>query len=388
MLRTAERLNEVGFSATLKSKEIINKLKQAGKDVIAFTLGEPDFDTPTHITKAAIAALNSGFTHYTSSLGIPELREAVANKSREENGIACGTEHVIILPCKFGIYTGIQATINPGDEVIIPDPGWVSYIPMINLAQGKPVNVRTYNEDEFRLLPDKVMEAVTDKTKMIILNSPSNPTGSVSTHEDIKGIAEIALDHDLIVLSDEIYEKVIYEGKHHSIAAEEGMFDRTITVNGFSKAYAMTGWRIGWAVAPKPILDGIAKIQQHSITSCTSFVQKAAVVALTEPSSSIEEMVNEFKARRDLIIKGLNDIDGISCFTPKGAFYAFFKFDYDITSEEFTNYVLEHGGLVLTPGSAFGSGGEGFVRMSYAASRDNLEKGFQKLDNITKELRQ
>ena len=245
MTQTAERLANVDFSATLKSKEIINRLKQAGEEVLAFNLGEPDFDTPKHIVDAAISALNSGFTHYTSSLGIPELREAVANKSKEENKIHCGTEHVIILPCKFGIYTAIQATIDPGDEVIVPDPGWVSYIPMINIAQGKPVSVRTYNEDEFRLLPENVMEAVTNKTKMIILNTPSNPTGSVSTLEDIKGIADIAKDHNLIVLTDEVYEKIIYEGKHYSIAAEDGMFERTITTNGLSKAYAMTGWRIG-----------------------------------------------------------------------------------------------------------------------------------------------
>jgi aspartate aminotransferase len=382
----AERLNDVEFSATLKSKEIINRLKQAGEEVLAFNLGEPDFDTPEFISASAIAALNDGFTHYTSSLGIPELREAVAAKSRNENNISCDPEHVIILPCKFGLYTAIQATINHGDEVILPNPGWVSYEPMIRLAQGTPVGVKTYNEDEFRILPDNIMEAITNKTKMIILNSPSNPTGSVSTHEDIKGIADIAKDHNLIVVSDEVYEKIIYEGSHHSIAAEDGMFDRTVTVSGFSKAYAMTGWRIGWAVAPKPIFDGIAKIQQHSISSCTSFVQKGAVTALTVASDSINQMLNEFKARRDLVISGLNEIDGISCFLPKGAFYAFFKFDFNLSSEDFTNTLLEQGRLAMTTGSAFGSGGEGFIRMSYAASREKLKAGLEILADVVKKL--
>jgi aspartate aminotransferase len=386
MQTKAERMKNVEFSATLKTKEVINRLKKEGKRILGFNLGEPDFDTPEHITTAAISALNSGFTHYTSSLGIPELREAVANKSKQENQIPCGSENVIILPCKFGLYIAIQALIDPGDEVILPDPGWVSYIPMINIAQGKPVNVRTYNEDEFRILPENIEKAITDKTKMIILNSPSNPTGSVSTHEDIEGIAKLAIEHDLVVLTDEIYEKIIYEGKHYSIAAEDGMFERTVTVNGFSKAYAMTGWRIGWAIAPKPILDEMSKIQQHSISHCTSFVQKAAVTAMNEKSESIQNMLSEFKARRDLVIKGLNDIEGISCFLPKGAFYAFFKFDYSMTSQDFTDKLLEQGGLAMTPGSAFGPGGDGFVRMSYAASRENLKLGLEILNDVVKTL--
>jgi len=384
MVQLAKRLSEVEFSATLKSKEIINRLKQAGQEVLAFTLGEPDFDTPAHIVAAASQALKDGFTHYTSSLGIPELREAVAEKSKNENRIPCGPENVIILPAKFGIFTAIQATIDPGDEVILPDPGWVSYIPMIQMAQGRPINVRINNEDEFRMIPNNIMEAVTNKTKMIILNSPSNPTGGLATKEDIKGIADIARDHDLLVLTDEIYEKIIYEGEHHSTAAEEGMFERTVTVNGFSKAYAMTGWRLGWAVAPKVIFDNMLKIQQHSITSCTSFAQKGGVAALTGSSECITQMVNEFKERRDFVITKLNEINGLKCFTPKGAFYVFFSFDFNMSSEEFATQVLEKGRVVLTPGSAFGPGGEGFIRMSYAASKDNLKKGLNIIEEVVK----
>jgi aspartate aminotransferase len=386
MTTLANRLANVEFSATLKSKEVINRLRLAGEEVLAFNLGEPDFDTPKHIVDAAITALKDGFTHYTSSLGILELRDIIAEKSQKENNISCGSENVIVLPCKFGLYTAIQSIVNDGDEVILPDPGWVSYDPMIQLAQGKVVRVKTYNEDEFRILPENIMEAVTNKTKLIILNSPSNPTGSVSTHEDIKGIADIAKDHDLIVLSDEIYEKIIYEGTHHSIAAEDGMFERTVTVNGLSKAYAMTGWRIGWAIAPKQIFDGMAKIQQHSITSCTSFVQKAAVVALSDQASSVYDMVNEFKARRELIVNGLNKIYGISCFMPKGAFYAFFKFDFDMTSEQFAEHVLNSAHVVFTPGSAFGPGGESFIRMSYAASQKMIENGLDRLEEAVKGL--
>ncbi len=386
MIYAAGRLKDVEFSATLKSKDIINKLKKEGKEVFEFTVGEPDFDTPEHIRVAAKNALDSGFTHYTSSLGIPELREAVAEKSLKENKIPCSAENVIVTPTKFGIYSVIQATINPGDEVIIPDPGWLSYIPMVQLAGGKPVLVKTYNDDEFRLLPDNVSEAVTTNTRMIITNSPSNPTGAVATRGDVQGMTDIAKDHDLIVLSDEIYEKIIYEGEHYSIAAEDGMFERSIVINGFSKAYAMTGWRLGWVVAPGHILDGISKIQQHSISCCTSFAQKGGVAALKGPKESIDAMVNEFKVRRKIVIDGLNRIEGLSCFKPKGAFYAFFKFDFDLTSEEFVNYLLEKGGLVLTSGSAFGPAGEGFVRLSYAASQEKLRKGLEVLEVILQNL--
>jgi aspartate aminotransferase len=386
MVSLAERLEEVEFSATLKSKEIINRLKAEGKKVLSFTVGEPDFDTPEYIVAAAKKALDEGFTHYTSSLGIPELREAVAEKSKNENNIPCGSENVLITPTKFGLYAAVLATINTGDEVIIPDPGWVSYLPMVQMASGKTVHVRTYNDDEFRMLPNNVMEAVTDKTKMIILNSPSNPTGGVATIEDIKGIADIARDHDILILTDEIYEKIIYEGRHYSIGAEDGLFERTITINGFSKAYAMTGWRLGWVVAPKTLLDGLAKIQQHSISHCTSFAQKGGVAALTQTGDSIAQMLNEFKARRELVVKGLNEIDGISCFKPKGAFYAFLGFDFDMTSEEFTSYLLKEGGLALTPGSAFGPGGEGFARFSYAAAQDKLKEGLKLLGELVGKL--
>jgi aspartate aminotransferase len=257
---------------------------------------------------------------------------------------------------------------------------------MVRLAGGKPVNVKTYNKDEFRLLPEHVNEAITDKTRMIIINSPSNPTGSVEKKDDIKGIAELAMDHDLLVLSDEIYEKLIYEGEHHSIAAIDGMFERSVTINGFSKAFAMTGWRLGWAIAPNEIFEAMSKIQQHSISCCTSFAQKGGVAALSGSMQSVNDMIKEFKARRDLVVHGLNQIEGISCFMPKGAFYAFFNFDYDMSSEEFTNYLLKEGGLVLTPGSAFGPGGKGFVRLSYAASQEKLKRGLEKLEQLVSQL--
>jgi aspartate aminotransferase len=387
MVETAKYLDKVGFSATLKSKELINRMKAEGREVLAFTVGEPDFNTPQFISDAAIKALNEGFTHYTASPGIPELRSAVAEKSKNENNIPCGPENVMITPTKFGIYTAILAAVNQGDEVIISDPAWVSYEPMVQMAQGKPVFVKTYNEDEFRMIPENVMEAVTDKSKMIILNSPSNPTGGVATRGDIKGIADIARDHDLIVLSDEIYEKIIYEGEHYSIAAEEGMAHRTFTVNGFSKAYAMTGWRLGWVIAPKILFNGISKIQQHSISCCTSFAQKGGVAALNGPVEIITEMVNEFKARRELVINRINEIPGLSCFMPKGAFYAFFGFDYNLTSEEFCTQLIEKAGVVLTPGSAFGPGGEGFVRLSYAASQEMLNRGLDKIAGFVKTLK-
>jgi aspartate aminotransferase len=386
MIKAAKYLDNVGFSATLKSKELINRMKAEGKEVLAFTVGEPDFDTPKYITEAAIEALNNGFTHYTASSGIPELRNAIAEKSVNENKIPCRPDNVLVTPCKFGIYSSILAAVNPGDEVIISDPAWVSYEPMVQMAEGKAVFVKTYNEDEFRMIPENVMEKVTDKTKMIILNSPSNPTGGVATQGDVKGIADIAKDHDLIVLSDEIYEKIIYEGIHYSIAAEEGMAERTFTVNGFSKAYAMTGWRLGWVIAPEILFDAISKIQQHSISCCTSFAQKGGVAALKCSSEVVNEMVQKFKARRDLVINGINEIPGLSCFMPKGAFYAFIKLNYNIHSEEFCNRLIENAGVVLTPGSAFGTGGEGFIRLSYAASQEMLNKGLNKIAEFVKSI--
>lgn len=389
----AARMTDVQFSGTIKYSEKVRKLRARllaeGKsdDIISLTLGEPDFATPQHIIDAAAQALDDKYTHYTSPYGIPELRDAIADKSQDENKIPCERKNVIVTPAKHAIFSTIMSLVDEGDEVMLPDPCWVSYVPCINLVGAKPVFIKTEEADRFAVTPEKVSEAITPHTKMIILNSPSNPTGNVAKLDELKGIADLAIDHDMLVLSDEIYEKVIFEGEHHSIAALPNMFERTITVNGFSKSYAMTGWRLGWAVAPRPLLNELAKIQQHSITCCTSFAQYGGVAALKGDQQCILEMVEQFKARRDLAVEGLNKIEGIHCTSAPGAFYVFFGLDFNISSQEFVEELIEHAHLALTPGSVFGPSGEGYVRMSCAASQDTLGRGIERIEDVVAKLK-
>jgi aspartate aminotransferase len=382
----ANRMHRIGPSGTLATGDLAKKLISEGIDVISFALGEPDFDTPSHIVEAAKEALNQGFTHYTPTQGIPELREAIAEKSKKENEIPCTKENVMVTPTKFGIFASLLAVVEQGDEAIIPDPGFVSYFQVINFTGAKAIHVETSQNDDFRMLPSRIAEAITSKTKVIILNSPCNPTGSVATKEDMRGIADLAKDHDIYVITDEVYEKIIYEGKHYSIASLDDMFERTITLNGFSKSYAMTGWRLGWILASKEIIKEIKKIQQHSLTCAVSFAQKGGVAALKGPQKPAKDMVSEFKARRDLIVEGINSIPNLSCGLPKGAFYAFTKFDFDMSSVDFSKYLIENAHVAVTPGSAFGNNGEGYVRFSYATSRDNIKEGLKRVKKAISEL--
>jgi aspartate aminotransferase len=375
-----DRICRIGPSGTLATGDLVEKLREEGIICVSFALGEPDFNTPQHVVDAACKALNQGFTHYTPSSGIYDLRLAIAEKSRMENNITCDASNVIVTPTKLGIFNSVLALTQKGDEVLLSDPGFVSYFQIINFSGAKAVGVRTSQENDFRLLPEDVAEAITPKTKLIMLNSPQNPTGSVSTLDDLKGIADLAKDHDLYIISDEIYEKIIYEGEHHSIASFDHMFDRTITMNGFSKAYAMTGWRLGWMLAPKDIIKEVIKIQQHSISCAVSFAQKGGVAALTGPQDSIKDMVAEFQARRDLVVEGINAIPGLSCNVPQGAFYVFVKFDHDMSSVDFAKMLIEKAHVAVTPGSSFGLGGEGHVRLSYATSRKNIEKGLKDIE--------
>ncbi|MEE9152113.1 MAG: pyridoxal phosphate-dependent aminotransferase [Thermoplasmata archaeon] len=382
----AERMRRIGPSGTVATADLADKLKREGMDVLSFAIGEPDFDTPSHIVDAATEALNQGFTHYTPALGIPELREAIAEKSRKENKIPCDAKNVMVTPTKFGIFASLLALAGPDDEVVLPDPGFVSYFQVINFAGAKAVGVGVSHEDDFRLLPEDVAEAITPKTKVIILNSPSNPTGSVATKDDLKGIADLVVDHDLNIITDEIYEKIIYEGEHFSIASLDDMFERTLTINGFSKSYAMTGWRLGWVLACEKVVKEIQKIQQHSITCAVSFAQKGGVAALRGTQEPIKKMVSEFKTRMDLMVEGINSIPGLSCQKPKGAFYAFTKFDYDMSSIEFAKLLIERAHVAVTPGSAFGRRGEDYIRFSYATSRENITEGLKRIEKVLAEL--
>jgi len=372
----ADRMKKVQESGTMKMKELASQMKEEGKKVISFTVGEPDFDTPRHIVDAAIDALNAGMTRYINASGLPELREAIAEKSRDENGIPCDSANVLVAPTKHAIFESIFATVNAGDEVLLPDPAWVTYEPCIVMADGKPVPVPLLQENEYRMTPESVAERITPKSKVIMMNSPSNPCGSIYTDEDIKGIADLAKDHNLIVVTDEVYEKIIFDGgKHLSIASLPDMFERTITVNGFSKTYAMTGWRLGWLVADKPIMKGIIKVQQHTITHAPTFIQKAGVAGLKGPTEATERMVSAFQKRRDIVYKFIEETKGASAPKPKGAFYAFMKFDAPMSDMDMAMYLMNEAEVVTTPGDAFGEMGKSHLRISFATSTEDVEKG-------------
>jgi aspartate aminotransferase len=371
----AKRMASIPESGTVKITNIVSDLKAQGIKVISFSVGEPDFNTPDNITEAAVRSLRDHFTHYTPSAGVIELREAVADKSRKENGIPCDHKHVVITPTKHAIFMAFLAMVEEGDEVILPDPSWGTFEACVRIAGAKAKFVTLKEEEEYRMFPERVAEAITKKTKMILINSPSNPLGSVMEKKDVQGIADLAKDHDLTVLSDETYEKIIFEGEHHSIASLPGMFERTITVNGFSKTYAMTGWRVGWSVAPMHITKEINKLQSQTVTNVTSFVQIAGIEALKGPQDFVTMMKAELKERRDLVYDLLSEIPSLHSPMPKGAFYMFPSYDQKISSEKMAEYLLKEAHVAITPGSAFGPAGEGHFRLSYAASRQDLIEG-------------
>jgi len=379
----AKRIMRVEESATFKIADLAKKLQREGKDVISLSLGEPDFDTPMHIKEAAVKSLMRGDTHYAPAQGIPELREEIARKLREENGLEVTAENILVTPgAKHAIFEVAQTLIDDGDEVILFDPSWVTYDACVKLSGGKTVWVPTDRENGFK--PMNLAEYVSDKTKMLILNTPSNPSGAVLGKDELKEIADLAIDHDFYVLSDEIYEKLIYDGeKHISIGSFDGMEDRTITVNGFSKSYAMTGWRIGYLAAPKEIMKGLMKVQSHSVSHPTTFVMYAALEALRQPQDFVEEMRQEFDRRRKLIVEGLRKI-GFRTPTPKGAFYVFPYVGEFGTGEEVVEKLLRDAYVATTPGNAFGPGNRDYIRISYAASVENIKRALERIERALK----
>ena len=386
-MQISQRLQEIPPSGTVAISNLVNQMKSEGVDIISFSVGEPDFNTPENIVNACADSLKKGFTHYTPSLGIPELRKAIAESTKAKNGIPCEAKNVLVTPTKQALFMIALAYINPGDEVILPDPSWVSYEAHIRMCGGIPKYVTTTFDDGFVIDPEKVQAAVSGKTKMIVINSPSNPTGCVQPESTLKGIADVAKDNDLIVLTDEIYENIIYDGaKHHSIAAMPDMFDRTITVSGLSKTYAMTGWRLGWMIAPEADIKAVNKLQSHSVTCCTSFTQPAAIEAIRGPQTDKENMVAQFKKRRDLALDLISEIPGLECNVPGGAFYLFPKYDAKIPSNELAEKFLMEGHVAVTPGRAFGPAGEGFFRLSYAASESDIVEGLGRIKDIMKSL--
>ncbi len=375
----SQRLQQIPPSGTLAISNLVSKLKSEGVDVISFSLGEPDFDTPKNIVDAAKSSLDRGFTHYTPSTGIPELRNAIAAKARSFNKLDVAANNVLVTPCKHAIFMTAMAYIDPGDEVLLPDPGWVTYEADIRLCGGIPVYVPLRYEDDFVLDPAVVESLITPKTKMIILNTPANPTGSVIPEKTIRAIAELAQEHDLIVLADEIYENLIYSGKHFSIASIPGMMDRTITVSGLSKTAAMTGWRLGWAISSEQNIKDLNKLQGHTVSCCVSFAQEGAVEAINGDQTPIHNMVARFKSRRDLTLDLLSEIEGLECKVPEGAFYVFPKYDFNIPSAELASRLLQEAHVAVTPGTVFGPHGEGFFRISYAASEEQLKEGISRI---------
>ena len=382
MHHISSRVKSVSGSPTVRLAGMVADMRAKGQQIISFSIGEPDFPTPAHIVEAAKKALDEGFTKYTGSAGISELRQAIAEKSSRENGIPAKPENVLVSPAKHCIFIAVTSLVDSGDEVIIPDPCWISYEPIVRLAGGKPVLLKATEETNFELSPEAVAEAITDRTRMMIINSPSNPGGSVFSRETMRGLTDLARDHDLYILSDEIYEKLIYEGKHYSPAAFDGMFEKVVTINGFSKTYSMTGWRVGWLVADKPLVTEFSKVQEHTITCCTAFAQKGAVAALRGPTAPVEAMVREFKARRELMAKGLKRLGVFDFQMPKGAFYIFPKYSMKTDSRSLAEKILKEANVALTPGADFGPAGEGHLRFSYAASRQDIVNGLERIGKV------
>jgi aspartate aminotransferase len=358
--------------------DIAARLKHEGRDIISFSLGEPDFETPENIKDAAKIALDRGETHYTQGSGIIDLREAIAQKLSTDNKLDVTSDDVLVTTgAKQAIFEAICTLVDEGDEVLLFDPAWVSYRAIVMFAGGKPIMVPVSEQNGF--LPAEVESHVTKNTKLIVLNSPCNPTGAVYDKNVVKSIAQLAEDYDIFVISDEVYEKIIYDAQHHCIGTL--IPELTITVNGFSKAYAMTGWRLGYATAPRSILQGMLKIQQHSVSNATSFAQRAGIEALSGDQSAVHAMVAEFQKRRDLMVDGLTRI-GVKCALPKGAFYAFANVASFGTSTQVAERLLQDALVAVTPGSAFGPNGEGYIRLSYATGRENIVRGIQRIEKL------
>lgn len=395
----SERSGKIKPSPTLAMDAKAKAMKASGIDIVNFGVGEPDFDTPDNIKEAAIKAIRDGFTKYTPVGGIEPLKDAVIEKFRIDNNLSYNRDEIIVsCGAKHSLYNIFQAVLSPGDEVLVPAPYWVSYPDQVLLNDGVPVFVKTYETDSFMVNPDALQDAVTKRTRALILNSPSNPTGMTYDRKSLEGIAEVVLKNNLIAVSDEIYEKMTYEGfQHVSIASLDAAIKaKTIVVNGLSKSYAMTGWRIGFAGGPKEIVKAMTSIQSQSTSNPTSVAQKAAVEALTGPQDFITTMVKEFDSRRKFLVSQLNAIPEISCLTPKGAFYVFpnasrvygrsagsMKIS---SSEDMALYLLEQAKVALVHGAAFGN--DKCIRLSYATSLEEITKGVERIKEALSKLQQ
>ncbi|CUU54951.1 aspartate aminotransferase [Parafrankia irregularis] len=381
----SNRLRSVPRSATYAVLDLVRTLRSQGHDVVDLGGGEPDFDTPRHISDEAVAAIRGGLTHYTPSRGLPELLEAVSEKLAKDNDVLVdpATDIVVTPSAKHALFVSLLAVLDPGDEVVVPTPSWVSYAAMAGMLGARPSFVELDSHSGFRLTRAALDRALTPRTKAVLVNTPNNPTGRVLDHDELSALVSFAVDNDLFVVSDEIYEKIRYVDRRHvSPAALPGGAVRTLTVNGFSKAHAMTGWRLGYVAGPTEVIGELLKAQQHTVGCAGSFVQRGGVAALTGSPGPVETMVAEYTARRDLLVSRLSQLPGVGCAAPEGALYVF----PDITgvglgdSAAFTTWLLERAQVAVTPGSAFGPGGEGHVRLSFANSLPVLDEALDRIE--------
>jgi len=387
-MEISARAAQLSPSLTLSIDSKAKAMKAEGIDVCGFGAGEPDFDTPEHIKAAAIAALESGFTKYTPSAGLPELRQAISEKLEADNQLSYRPSQVVVSSgAKHSCYNAILATCQPGDEVLIPSPYWVSYPDMVRLAGAEPVIVQTSERNGWKMRASDFENAMTPRTKMVILNSPGNPTGAVYTREELEGIVEVAAEEDIYILSDEIYEKLVYDDvKHVSIASlSKEAYDLTITVNGFSKAYAMTGWRLGYLAAPEAVAKAVDNIQSHSTSNPCSFAQKGAVAALKGDQQALADMRDEFSMRRDYMYDRITKIPNITAVKPQGAFYILVNVSQlGLSSQNFADRLLSKANVAVVPGAAFGD--DRTVRLSYATSIDIIKKGLDRFQDFCRTL--
>jgi|TARA_B100001750_G_scaffold248608_1_gene282322 aspartate/methionine/tyrosine aminotransferase len=387
-MKLSSRQSRLGTETAFETLAKAKKLEAEGKNIVHLEIGEPDFDSPSYVIDAAKEALDQGFTHYGPSAGQPELRNAIAIHQGEFNGYSISPENVIVTPGgKPVMFFSLLALIEEGDEVIYPNPGFPIYESMINYSGGTPIPMKLEETKDFNANIDDLRKLITNKTKMMIINSPNNPCGSVTTKDDLKQIAEIAIENNLIVLSDEIYKDMYYEGEHYSITKFNGMKERTIILDGFSKSYAMTGWRLGYGIFPDFLVEDITKLMTNSV-SCTSvFSQMAAIAALEGSREFTINMMEKFKIRRDIIVNGLNSIEGVTCRTPLGAFYAFPNISgTGLSSSDFADIALNEYGVALLSGTAFGEYGDNYIRISFANSEENLLKAIDRLNDMIKKL--
>ncbi|CCO07194.1 pyridoxal phosphate-dependent aminotransferase [Desulforamulus hydrothermalis] len=396
-MRLAERALGISPSPTLSIDAKAKQMKAAGIKVISFGVGEPDFDTPDHIKEAAVAAIQAGETRYTPAGGTLKLKQAIVDKFRRENGLEYQTNQIVVsVGAKHSLYNAFQVLCQPGDEVILPAPYWVSYLEQIKLAGAQAVIVQTREANGFKLTPRELKAAITDKTRVFLLNSPSNPTGAVYSRDELAALGEVLLEHNITVISDEIYEKLLYDGLEHvSIASlSPQLKENTVVINGVSKAYAMTGWRIGYAAAPAPVAKAMADLQSHATSNPTSIAQAASVEALNGSQAEVAAMVVEFAKRRDYMLERVKALPGVSCPKPGGAFYlypnvsAYFGKSYQgktvNSATDLADLLLEVAEVAVVPGIAFG--GDDFIRLSYATSMENIKEGMDRIEKLLRQL--